>query len=217
MKVGHAAERLRAEVMTEARSRGGRFPSERALALQLGISRGTLRAAMEMLEEEGVIWRGVGSGTWLAGHQPRNGGLIVDSTSPTEVMQARAALEPGIAAIAAVTASRTDLAALEACLAESRMASSVRPFEDLDSRFHRLIAQSADNSLLLTLFEAVNAAREWEVWGELKSASLTTERMALYCDQHTAILAALRNRDRRGASEAMAEHLRTVQRNLLDV
>lgn len=203
-------------MIDEARRNGGRLPSERDLASRLAVSRGTLRAAMEQLVDEGIVWRGVGSGTWLVGHQPRQGGLIIETTSPTEVMQARIALEPGIATIAAVTASRTDLAALDACIAESRSATELQRFEDLDSRFHRLIAASADNALLLTLFDAVNAARNWEVWGELKSASLTRERMDLYCTQHAAILAALRSRDRRGAADAMTEHLRTVQRNLLD-
>lgn len=210
-------QRLRAEVLTEARKAGGRLPSERALAARLGVSRGTLRTAMDRLEAEGAVWRGVGSGTYLRGHQPRQTSLVVDTTSPLEIMQARSALEPGIAAIAALSASRVDLARLDDCLAESRDARTMGAFEECDSRFHRIIAQAADNALLLALFDALNAAREWELWGELKSASLNPDRMALYCEQHAAVVAAMRNRDRRSAANAMAVHLQTVERNLLDV
>ena len=210
-------DRLRAEVLTEARKEGGRLPSERALAARLGISRGTLRTAMDRLEAEGAVWRGVGSGTFLRGHQPRQNNLVVETTSPLEIMQARSALEPGIAALAALTASRADLARLDRCLAQCREAQTTAEFEDCDSRFHRILAQAADNALLLGLFDALNAAREWELWGKLKSASLNPERMALYCEQHAAIVAAMRNRDRRSAASAMAAHLQTVERNLLDV
>lgn len=44
---------------------GARFPGEPTLALELGVSRVTLRRALDRLESEGVVERRVGSGTYL--------------------------------------------------------------------------------------------------------------------------------------------------------
>lgn len=49
---------------------GARLPSEYALSEQLGISRPTLREALHQLEEEGVIVRRHGVGTFVARAQP---------------------------------------------------------------------------------------------------------------------------------------------------
>ena len=43
---------------------GGRLPSENEIAQQLGISRGTVRQALAILQQEGVITRQQGSGTY---------------------------------------------------------------------------------------------------------------------------------------------------------
>jgi GntR family transcriptional regulator len=43
---------------------GGRLPGENELAEELGVSRGTVRQALAILEHEGVIYRQQGSGTF---------------------------------------------------------------------------------------------------------------------------------------------------------
>jgi len=43
----------------------GRIPAEQELAEELGVSRATIREALSRLENEGVIWRRQGSGTFV--------------------------------------------------------------------------------------------------------------------------------------------------------
>ncbi|HOA25517.1 MAG: GntR family transcriptional regulator [Aggregatilineales bacterium] len=50
---------------------GGRLPSEPELAAQFGVSRGTIREALAMLEREGMIFRRHGSGTYVNKHALR--------------------------------------------------------------------------------------------------------------------------------------------------
>ena len=45
---------------------GDRIPAERQLAVKFGVSRMTLRQAIKTLEEEGILERRLGSGTYVA-------------------------------------------------------------------------------------------------------------------------------------------------------
>ena len=219
MKLETTIERLRREVSSGVLSDGGRLPAERELASRLGVSRGTLRRALADLEDRGIIWRGVGRGTYLRGHEPQKttpAGIVLDTTNPTEVMEARLALEPELAAVAALRATPAEIMELEILVDRGRSACSVGAFEGCDSQFHRGVARTTGNSLLLGLFDALNAARDGDLWGRLKARSLTPGLIAHYSDEHRDVVDALRDRDREGAAIAMRSHLRSVRQNLLD-
>lgn len=64
---------------------GDKIPSERELAIQFGVSRMTLRQAVQTLVEEGLLERRVGAGTYVANRkvQERMSGV----TSFTELME----------------------------------------------------------------------------------------------------------------------------------
>ncbi|GEK29478.1 GntR family transcriptional regulator [Furfurilactobacillus siliginis] len=64
---------------------GDKIPSERELAVQFGVSRMTLRQAVQTLVEEGLLERRVGAGTYVANRkvQERMSGV----TSFTELME----------------------------------------------------------------------------------------------------------------------------------
>jgi GntR family transcriptional regulator len=60
-----AAENVRAAIRNGHIVRDGRLPTEPDLAKQLGISRATLRHAISILEEEGLVLRRQGKGTFV--------------------------------------------------------------------------------------------------------------------------------------------------------
>ncbi len=65
---------------------GDRIPAERQLAVKFGVSRMTLRQAIKTLEEEGILERRLGSGTYVASQkvQEKMSGIM----SFTEITQA---------------------------------------------------------------------------------------------------------------------------------
>jgi len=65
-----AAERLRAKILKGIFPHGARLPTERDLCGLLGISRITVRQALDLLEEEKLILRRQGSGTYVS-ERPR--------------------------------------------------------------------------------------------------------------------------------------------------
>lgn len=75
---------------------GDRLPPEQDLALQLGVSRGTLRAALERLEHNGLIVRRRGSGTFV-GELPVSGSFDagLERLEPYSELAARQGIEIG--------------------------------------------------------------------------------------------------------------------------
>lgn len=63
------AKALRERIVAHKLGPGDRLPSEPELARSLGVSRSTLRAGIALLEEDGLVRRLHGSGTYVA-HRP---------------------------------------------------------------------------------------------------------------------------------------------------
>jgi GntR family transcriptional regulator len=74
---------------------GARLPSEPALAMELGVSRATLREALRELENEGLVHRKWGSGTYVA-KERRVANSLDLNFGVTDAIRA-AGMEPGTA------------------------------------------------------------------------------------------------------------------------
>ncbi len=92
------SQALRRLIEDGAYALGDRLPSEPALAQRLGISRPTLREALRLLEDEGVIVRRHGVGTFVAAPRPRiDAGL--ELLESIERMAERAGLQTQMGAL----------------------------------------------------------------------------------------------------------------------
>ena len=80
------ADMLRGEISKLANSGRGRIPTEMEIAEQYGVSRQTVRNALDLLEQEGLIERRQGSGSYIS----RERVMVAASMAPTE----RAAAKP---------------------------------------------------------------------------------------------------------------------------
>lgn len=107
------AERLRERLLTGELPAGAQLPSEPELARELGVSRSSLRAAIALLEADGLLQRIHGSGTFVT-DQPllrndlsRNFGvseMVAAAGLRPGTAEAHAGLEPAPAEIAAAFA-----------------------------------------------------------------------------------------------------------------
>jgi DNA-binding FadR family transcriptional regulator len=187
----------------------GRLPPERELCAQLAISRSTLRRVLDMLEAKGKIWRHVGRGTF-AGSRPVEAirGLVAigEATSPAELMELRLMIEPQIARLAAMRATRAEITYMQHCVTRSEAAADSKTYELWDGTLHHAIAKATRNSLIVSAFEAVNQLRHLTTWGRLRDRIVSPrERMLHWCRQHRAFVNAIANRD-----AGQAEHLARV-------
>ncbi|MBP1859994.1 GntR family transcriptional regulator [Rhizobium herbae] len=180
----------------------GDLMTERALALESGISRTPLRAAISRLEKEGVVSR-------LA-----NGALVVRPVTVEqllEIVQIRRLFEGAAAARAAERP-------LTAALDESRRAMRAYAngadvaFDNFwidDDAFHLAVAEAAGLSLLpAMLTEMRSIARRCTI-------TRTHDRFDEQAREHIAVVDAIENGDPAGARAAMETHFDSVRTRFL--
>ncbi|WP_344958853.1 FadR/GntR family transcriptional regulator [Actinomadura miaoliensis] len=206
---------LREGLRSGALGPGAKLPTERALVERLAAPRSAIRRALGVLEQEGLVVRQVGRGTFLTEAAIPPDEVAPADTSPAEIMQVRLLIEPPVAALAARVATQADLDRIAHCLDRGGQSDDHQDFETWDTRLHHAIAQAAHNGLLMSMFDVMNTARSLPIWGSLKRRTSTPERMRCYHDEHTAIVEALRDRDPESAQDAMRRHLENVADNLL--
>ena len=213
-----ALTQLRAMLAQQEFPPGSRLPAERSLCKTLGVSRSALRKALATLEAEGQIWRHVGQGTFIGSRAAANSaeiGFIAGQTNPAQVMEARLAIEPELARLAALHATANDLAELELCLTRSRAAENWRVYETWDNRLHRTVAEATHNPVLIALFDTLNTVRRTVVWGRLRPNPTKPASDHHSFAEHEALVQAIRERDMAQAAKAMRAHLESVRRHLL--
>lgn len=212
-----ALAHIRALIRSGALDAGGRLPTERALCARFDISRRAVRRALDALEAEGLVWRRQGKGTFV-GTPPDPGGnlaaMIAPDTDPLSVMEARLALEPELAALAARRATGEDVARMRAMAERASQATDADAAELWDGSLHRTIARLAGNPILRAAFTLVNEVRQQQRWQQERQMARSPELVAKYDAQHGRLIDAIDARDEDGAREAMRAHLMELKDNL---
>lgn len=193
-------------------AKGSALPPERDLAVQLGVSRATVREAIHELTLKGVVRRRQGSGTVLLDTSSAALSLLRDMSQAereaTEVIDFRSTFEPEIAGLAAARRTESDLLLLaRQCDFDPAAASPEASFE-LDQRFHEGIAAATHNHLILALSQATS---EW-VSDFRRQSHSTSEGRTTSLHGHRGILDAIRDGRTDRAALLMREHVAVVGR-----
>lgn len=80
---------LRSEIEAGRMTPGAKLPSIAALSLQFGVAPATVRQALALLSEEGLVRSRHGSGTYVGEVSPRRTGLVLDMGWPALVEHIR--------------------------------------------------------------------------------------------------------------------------------
>jgi DNA-binding FadR family transcriptional regulator len=196
---------------------GSRLPAERNLAVQLGVSRPSLREALIALEVEGYIEVRMGSGIYVCEPpSPSSGGFdLSGEEGPLELIRARAVVEGEIAAIAAKTGRKPQFDAVEEAIEmmEAAASAGVTPI-DADRLFHLRIAEATGNSVLVGVVGRLFDARLGPLFDQLHSHFETPEVWAQAIAEHREVLKALRAKDPALARAAIQKHMDIAYKRL---
>jgi GntR family transcriptional repressor for pyruvate dehydrogenase complex len=202
---------------------GMALPAERVLAVQLSVSRSSVREAIRVLEHAGVLDVRTGSGTFVSDAGVSNATMLraraalIGDQSPLDVIVARLALEPVCAELAAANRRDKDLAILRESVAQQAvLVERDEDPTDIDLDFHQSIAAAAQNPVLLLLVERLIPIMRQGTWRELKQRTGgRNQTFRLFLRQHESILEAIERSDGAAAGERMREHLSVIETGLL--
>jgi GntR family transcriptional repressor for pyruvate dehydrogenase complex len=192
---------------------GDRLPAERDLAIQIGVSRPTVRAGLRALAAMGVVRSKHGSGTYIQdgpptlGSEPLSFLAALHGFTRDEMYEARRILEVGAAGVAAERAGPEHLATLADEVA-NLFASMDNPqgFLVHDINFHRAVAAATGNPIVAAVVEMISALYYER---RRQTAERATDRnLHDAAEMHRRIYQAIRAGDPDRARAAMNEHLR---------
>ncbi len=204
---------LREKILNNELREGDLLPSERELVEQSGISRASVREALNLLEAENLISTRPG----------RNGGATVVRPAPrimtrpvellirgrqlpfTAVVEIREALEPSAARLAALHRTEEDLRAIEAASEElENSLADVDAYLKANMRWHMVVVEASHNDLLIgfmaALVDVIHAATKIEEFN-------TPESRTAVARAHRRITDAIRAGDADAARRRMERHV----------
>lgn len=197
---------------------GDTLPPEREMKEVFGTSRGTLREALRVLEQKGLIEIRLGAG---------GGAVVQDSPaapfsdsldllirfqkiSLVHLAEFREGVEGTVAGLAAEKAKPEDLETLSTLLAEAEALKAEGPaawdrFLEVDKAIHQTLARATGNPLYILVHQMVheNIHRYYEDY-----LAVDDERMVRNAEDLSAIVAAVREGRVEAARAAARDHVR---------
>jgi len=214
----HIADQIRALLQQGDFPVGSRLPPERDLAQQLGVSRPSLREALIALEISGSVEIRMGSGVYVCatpGRTLKPGVALGDS--PTELMQARAAIEGACVLMACAQATPERIARLHYCVEAMRqdIAHNRSPLEN-DRAFHLSLAEMSGNSVFVRLVAELFDERHSPISTKLSDHFESTDTWNKALTEHELICRAIEERNPLAAELAIRTHLKASERRWID-
>jgi DNA-binding FadR family transcriptional regulator len=162
-------EQIQSAILDGRLKTGDTLPSERQLKEMFNISRGTLREALRVLEQKGLIEikLGVGGGSIVkdvnAEQVSESLGLLIQSqkVSLNHLAEFREDVEGIVAARAAKRRTNADISKLRQFVEAARKcveggASQRDAFIDLDKQIHMILARVAENPIYISVLQSVH-------------------------------------------------------------
>jgi GntR family transcriptional regulator, transcriptional repressor for pyruvate dehydrogenase complex len=158
------ASKLREQILSGAISPGEILPNERALVDLSGLSRGSVREALRVLEAQGLVSTSVGRNNGRRAIKP-SAALVQNSLSFfirgqqvafEKLMETIETLEPSLAGLAALHHTEADIAILQENLELLRSTTGAKRFLAANARWHSSIAHSSHNPVLIAVYDGLN-------------------------------------------------------------
>jgi GntR family transcriptional repressor for pyruvate dehydrogenase complex len=208
------AEQIRSSILAGEFAPGDKLPPERELAEMFGVSRPSVREALNVLASSGLVMSYQGGGTVVrslvetSSANPLSELIRVQQDRALDVIEVRKGMESWTAWYAAERALPDDIRRMEEILAGMKHNLELKqPSEDLDANLHIVIARATHNIVWLHLMQSLfDAMKEFQqtVW---RAVYLTHEDHQLLFEHHKAVVQAIKGRNPQAAREAMVHHL----------
>jgi DNA-binding FadR family transcriptional regulator len=199
-------------------SSGDRLPSERELSSRFGVSRSTIREAVQSLENDGLLAArphdpGGGWFVQLPSGRPLHRSLVsyarFDNVPARELVQFRMVMESATSYLAALSWSGEQMELIRTtqdALAQL-VGADVAAFSAADAAFHAAITAASGNRLLVVCSSASRFAVEELIGGALQESPDKDQIMKDFLRRHELLIGAIAARDAALAAERAARDI----------
>lgn len=214
----HVLEHIEARLLSGELNAGDRLPGERALSVELGVGRSSVREALRVLEVLGLIRTATGSGP--------NAGAIITSTPGgamgslmrlqvaargfpvADIVRTRLILESAVAAELAEAGADADLADVERLLVameDDELEAS--EFLALDAAFHLALAEASGNQVVAATMSGLRSGIEAYASAGVTRLADWDATSARLRREHHGVVRAIRAADPDEARRAVVDHI----------
>jgi GntR family transcriptional regulator, transcriptional repressor for pyruvate dehydrogenase complex len=191
---------------------GSRLPSERAMMIEFQVSRPTVREALRVAENMGLISVRPGDPGGAKVLATPSVGItrVFDSlieagrVSALELLGMRIVLDSSAAALASIQPVRS-VSTLQDVLRQMEATTDLHAFAELDADFHEAVIVASGNRLFHLVFQALKEPIHSLIESRLRSSQ--HHRRAETLLHHAAIVNAIQNGDPQRAAAAVRAHL----------
>ena len=210
-------EQLRDLVFRGELKPGERLVAERELAQVFGVSRPTVREAINKLVTMGLVEHRQGQGTFVRSlestreHNPLAAIIDRRETSLEDLLEVRLGLEAQSARLAAERATPEDIRRLEETLAamEAQHLKGSLGIED-DVAFHMGLAYATKNPVQVYIMRSFHDLLHFGIEENLRHLWEDPANLPIIQQQHQRIVQAIKDHDPQGAYAAMQAHITFV-------
>lgn len=206
-------------ITSGALKQGDKLPSQDKLAEQFGVSRNTIREAINRLIVIGLLSARQGVGTIINTNNPSgyiaslSDHFLLQPSTVREFMEARVIIEIATVRLAVLRADEATLAELEENVRKQQDAikrGNIEAFIQADVEFHFSLARASGNKVLLQFLSAVtDLMRDF-----IRDVCLLPRATLNALSFHKDILKLIRTRDADAAEHKLIEHLTDVVKNI---
>jgi len=213
------AEQIRSSILAGEFNPGEKLPPERELAEMFGVSRPSVREALNILTSSGLVETYQGGGTLVRSLVESSAGMPlselirIDGDRALDVIEVRKGMESWTAWYAASRALPEDVRRLKVVIdGMAKNLEELKHSEDFDAHFHMLVARATHNvvwsHMMQSIFDAMQEFQR-DVW---RAVYLTEDDQRLLFSHHLKVYEMIRDRNPDGARDAMLEHLTFAQK-----
>jgi DNA-binding FadR family transcriptional regulator len=208
--VGHVIEALQHGITSGRWPVGARLPTETDLAAELGVSRMTFRQGVQALVHAGLLQTIQGNGTFVRATTEVEAvlGRYLAGEDLISILEVREAIEVVTAGLAAERRTDSDLADMEAALAEETAADAAGDLTAVaaaSSRFHTAVVNASGNPIFVHFYAAMQAGATKAI-----ATGAGPQTRDEFRAEHRVVIDAIRDGASRRAREAMQAHLQPV-------
>lgn len=214
-------EQMKQQILDREWTPGEKLPSEAELGNIFGVSRVTIRQALQKLAVLGLVETRFGEGSFIKeadlGQQMKTAllpGVYLLPRNTAEVLEFRCAIEVETAGLSARRATARDVERLKELLAVQMDAANRTPrsFAEADMEFHMTIARSTGNALIIATYELL-----WDVLSSAMNHSVLSLGFDIGMPYHQQLIEAIEARDEHKAIVTMKAHMETTREQFAQV